>query len=161
MAATKYSDPFAGKLRVRSCAIIIQDQKLLLVNQKAPTRNEPIWLPPGGGVHTGETAENAVKRELKEELNIEIDTERLLFVHEFIEAPYHAVEFYFLAEIKSGDIKLGTDPELTNENQQLIRFDFKHFNELQNLPVYPEFLREYTIDMTKAESGISYHKSVM
>ena len=160
MDATKNYNPFAGLLRVRSCAIIIQDQRLLLVNQKAPTRTEPIWLPPGGGVHAGESAEIAVKRELKEELNIEIDTERLLFVHEFIEAPYHAVEFYFKAEIQSGEIKLGMDPELTNENQQLIRFDFVCFNKLKNLPVYPEFLREITIDMTEAESGISYHKSV-
>lgn len=159
MSSGKKNDPFAGSLRVRSCAIIVQDQKLLLVKQNAPTRPEPIWLPPGGGVQTGETAENAAVRELKEELNIEIATEKLLFIHEFIEAPYHAIELYFKAVLVSGEIRIGNDPELSAGHQQLIGYDFIPLNKLNKLLVYPEFIRNSTVDMFRADSGISYHKS--
>lgn len=159
MASEKQGDPFAGRLRVRSCAIIVQDQKLLLVKQKAPTRPDPIWLPPGGGVQSGESAEEALKRELKEELNTETETGDLLFVHEFIEHPYHAIEFYFKAVITAGEPRLGTDPELDDANQQLIGFDFIPINKLGELPVYPEFLRNCTPERLISESTITFHKS--
>lgn len=160
MAIGKQGDPFAGQLRVRSCAIIIRNQKMLLVKQNAPTRSGPIWLPPGGGIEAGETAEQAAKRELREELNVEIETENLLFVHEFIEAPYHALELYFKAVIISGEIRLGRDPELDTANQQLAGFDFVPLSKLNEWAVYPEFLRSVTINWLQKDSATSFHKSI-
>ncbi|MEX2456344.1 MAG: NUDIX domain-containing protein, partial [Balneolaceae bacterium] len=76
---------FADKVRVRSCAVIINQGKVLLIKQKAPTRSEPIWLPPGGGVEMGESSQKAVIREVFEETHLTISPKKLLYVHEFIE----------------------------------------------------------------------------
>jgi len=51
-----------------AAAIIIQDQKLLLVKQK----NRDYWTPPGGLVDTGETPEEACVRETREEIGVDI-----------------------------------------------------------------------------------------
>lgn len=52
----------------KSAGIIIEDNKLLLVSGNS---NLFFWLP-GGKLEKGETPEDALKRELKEELDIEL-----------------------------------------------------------------------------------------
>ena len=58
-------------ISIRVSAIIIEDSKIVLVAHKK--NNDIYWLPPGGGVLFGESLHKALKRELKEELNIKVD----------------------------------------------------------------------------------------
>jgi len=62
------------KIRVSAYAVIIHEGKLLLVN----TRTSRKWFFPGGGVEIGETLEETVKREVKEETGIEVEVEQFL-----------------------------------------------------------------------------------
>lgn len=61
--------------------IFNQEGKILLAQRGPLARNEAgLWEIPGGAVEYGETFEQALKREVKEELGIEIVIERLLTV---------------------------------------------------------------------------------
>ena len=57
-------------MRERVGALIIKDKKLLLVTAENP---EHVWWTPGGKAKPGEATEDCLRREVKEELNIEID----------------------------------------------------------------------------------------
>ncbi len=53
---------------IRASGIVIQDKKILLVTGN----NRPFYWTPGGKLETGESAENALHREFKEELGVTI-----------------------------------------------------------------------------------------
>ena len=57
-----------------SCAIITNAQKQVLVTQRSPLMPLPLkWEFPGGKIEENETAEECLIREIKEELNIDIE----------------------------------------------------------------------------------------
>ena len=58
-------------------AIILNDQILLIKHSQYKDGVE-YWLLPGGGREEGETEEECVQREIKEETNLEVVVERLL-----------------------------------------------------------------------------------
>jgi 8-oxo-dGTP diphosphatase len=59
--------------RIRVSAMLRWQDRLLLCRQEKPGRQ--YWLLPGGGVDTGETLIEALRRELREELGIEADVQ--------------------------------------------------------------------------------------
>ncbi|MDX1640862.1 MAG: NUDIX domain-containing protein [Balneolaceae bacterium] len=134
---------FSNKVRVRACAVIVKNSSILLTKINSPTRKEPIWMPPGGGVEFGETVEEALLREVKEETGVQIKKHQLLWIHEFIEEPYHAIEFYFRCEVIGGDLVKGTDPELQSNQQMLIDLDFIPLKESNELDIEPKFIKEF------------------
>jgi ADP-ribose pyrophosphatase YjhB (NUDIX family) len=136
---------------------VLNDGKLLLVNQHVPTRQSPVWLPPGGEVELGESAKNAAKRETLEETGLSIEPTRLVAVHEFIEPPFHAFELYFLAEITGGSLKVGIDPEHADDDQQITETAFIPFDQLKDLPVVPEFLKNIDLYLQSGKEGQVQH----
>ena len=152
-------DPYSNKVRVRSCGLLIFEDKILLVKQNVPTRMSPVWIPPGGGVALGESSELALKRECKEETGVSLSGLRLRYVHEFIEKPYHALELYFLADRFSGEVIKGSDPEHTQSEQLIHEVCFMPFDDLTMLNVVPEFLVDELKSGRYLQSQISYFKS--
>ena len=70
----------------KTAGIIIQDRKLLFTRAK----DMDFFIDPGGKIEEGETAEQALVRELKEELSIDVDESDLEFFGEFVaEAANH------------------------------------------------------------------------
>ena len=67
-----------GIINIRVGAVIMNNGKILMVG------NEDVdyFYSVGGRIKFGETAEDAVKREVFEETGIEMEIDRLLFVHE-------------------------------------------------------------------------------
>ena len=61
--------------------------------------NKETWIIPGGKVEFGESLEEAAKREIKEELGVDITITRLIDFHEAIHTNfnYHTIIFFFLA----------------------------------------------------------------
>ncbi|MFB6088238.1 MAG: NUDIX domain-containing protein [Candidatus Aenigmatarchaeota archaeon] len=68
---------------------------------------------PGGFVEFGETVENAAKREMKEETNLQVRLKDLLGVYSDPDRDPrgHTISTVFVAEIESGEIKGGSDAE--------------------------------------------------
>jgi 8-oxo-dGTP diphosphatase len=57
-----------------TCALIIDDQNRVFAAQRSTAMSLPLkWELPGGKVEANETAEQCLVREVKEELNIEIE----------------------------------------------------------------------------------------
>lgn len=54
------------------CSIFEQDGKILICRRKEGLKNEGKWEFPGGKVIDGESMLKALRREIKEELNVDI-----------------------------------------------------------------------------------------
>ncbi len=68
--------------------IVVKDRKLLL----AFSRNKQAWYLPGGKIDAGETALQAVRREVQEELNILIPEEELKWYYHITAPAFGEVE---------------------------------------------------------------------
>jgi 8-oxo-dGTP diphosphatase len=124
---------YGNKIRIRVCGIIIQNGKILLVKHEGLGPDGILWSPPGGGLEFGETIENALKREIKEEVGIDVIKSSFYQLTEFIQSPFHAIELFHHIHTFEGNLQLGSDPELQG-HQALC--DARWFNkqELQALP---------------------------
>ena len=134
------------KIRHISARGVIFDKNSVLIVKHAHKNRQPFWCFPGGKVEQGETIPEALKRELKEETNIEIEPGNILFIQDFIHE--HLLELFFRCEKISGTGELGYDPEVMG-SPVLIDIRWANINELSMMPVYPLALSK------KISKGIS------
>ena len=106
---------FGNRVRLRVCGICLAGEQVLLVNHRGVGPLENFWIPPGGGVHFGESAIEALRREFLEETGLEIRVGEFMFVNEFIGPPLHAVELFFRVYPEGGRLSQGTDPEMVRQ----------------------------------------------
>ncbi len=93
------------------CLILNDKNEVLLVKRSLTCKTDRgMWSRPGGGVEFGETFEQAVVREMKEELGIEVEVLRYLDYTNDIKQEdgitKHWVTLGFLGRIKSGEPKV-------------------------------------------------------
>src|SRR6478736_5377799 len=89
-----------------ACAIIFKNDKIL-VTQRSENMSLPLkWEFPGGKVEPNENALECIKREIKEELNLEIDILKELIPQHFNYGIFEINLIPFIAEYVSGDIVL-------------------------------------------------------
>ena len=60
-------------------AIIEDDDRFLLTRRQKGVHLEGLWEFPGGKINAGETHANALARELREELDVDVDVRELRF----------------------------------------------------------------------------------
>lgn len=133
---------YSGKVRIRSCGILIEEKKILLIKLHSPVTNEMVWMPPGGEVEFGESLAEAAQREFFEETGLKVSVEDLLHVNELIENNIHAIELYYSVKRKGGDLKIGSDPEISSEDQIIKEIGFFSKNELTKINVVPAYILE-------------------
>jgi 8-oxo-dGTP diphosphatase len=95
-----------------AAAIIERDGKFLIARRRRGDTLGGLWEFPGGKIEPGETPEACLKRELKEELNIETEIGSLFASTVFI---YYLVPVELLAyRVKyiSGDFKMSEHDEM-------------------------------------------------
>jgi 8-oxo-dGTP diphosphatase len=63
-----------------TAAIVVRDGRVLLTKRPEDKRHPGMWEFPGGKVDPGESPEEALRRELKEELDVEARVERIFEV---------------------------------------------------------------------------------
>lgn len=118
-------------------ALIVNDKdEVLLLKRTSKTNNEAgFWSKPGGAVELWENVEDAVKREIKEELNVDIElTDFLCFTESMMKADkQHWISFNYSAKVVGGELK-NLEPEKHEE--------IKWFK----LDELPEKMNKYTIE---------------
>ncbi len=85
-----------------SCrAVIIRDNKILLMHRKKDGKE--YWVFPGGHIEAGETPEQAMTREIWEEVSLKV--KKLSKQHPYIHE-HGTSEYYFECEVEDGEPKL-------------------------------------------------------
>ncbi len=129
--------------KFRVSGVIIKDGKVLLVEMD----NAGFFCLPGGHVELGETTEEAMIREMKEETTKDTYIKKYLgnienfFINKH-NVSIHEIAFYYLMDFKDEDINDLSRTE--NDEGTLVNLNFKWFdlNELDSVNIKPVFLKE-------------------
>lgn len=129
--------------RYRVGAIIIENGCVLFARNEM----DDYYYSIGGGVHLGETAETAVKREVLEETGVAYEIDRLAYIHEnFFDGTdslagldCHEISFYFLMKPR------GTQQLQSHSFTDKGVPEFMHWiplAELHNYKAFPTFFKD-------------------
>jgi 8-oxo-dGTP pyrophosphatase MutT (NUDIX family) len=92
--------------RARASAVILKEDQILMV--EIEDQGASWWCLPGGTIEAGETPEQAVVRELREELNVEVVPRRRLYA---VPLPDEAgTDYGILVDLRTDTPALGIDP---------------------------------------------------
>lgn len=91
---------------VEVVAAIIQKDEYIFATQRGYGEFKDGWEFPGGKIEQGETPKEALVREIKEELNTEINVGKLLDIVEYDYPGFHLTMHCFMCTIKSGNLEL-------------------------------------------------------
>jgi 8-oxo-dGTP diphosphatase len=92
--------------RVR--AVIVQNNSLILIKRVKP--HETYFVFPGGGVEAGESREEALAREMREELGVvEVAMKRLLV--SWRSDRFEQIEHFYVCDVVGGEMGTGSGPE--------------------------------------------------
>lgn len=136
MKITKMNDKVRFKYRVAGLAMY---QGHVLIHQ---FEGSSYWSLPGGNVELGETSKEALIRELNEEAGLDVEIERLLWVHEnyFVRASGKQVQevcFYYLIRLK----KEKTLRFVGAEGKTRLFFKWALLHDLASINLVPSFLK--------------------
>lgn len=106
-------------MKDRVAAIIYKDNKVILMHrEKGYGESKKIYnVIPGGGIEEGESIEDALRREIREEVGVEIDI--IDYNEPFILNDSGRKQYFFYCKYKSGIVGTGTGDEVKNENYEL------------------------------------------
>ena len=130
-----------GILNIRVGAIIMKDGKILMVGNERANYLYSV----GGRIKFGETAEEAIVREVYEETGVKMEIDRLGFVHEnyfYGDAPsnlgklIYEISFFFYMKVPSDFAPISESFTEDNSKEHL-----KWVSLDEDIKMYPEFFR--------------------
>ena len=108
-------------------AAIIREGDRVLATQRGYGEFEGMWEFPGGKIELGEERVEALKREISEELAVEIVVEELVCTVEYDYPNFHLTMHCFFCSIANGEVEL-----LEHKSARWLRRD--ELNEVEWLP---------------------------
>ena len=130
------------KLNVRAAAVIIHNNKILMHKNV----NKDHYGLIGGRVEIGESSEETVKREIKEELNKEIEiTGYISTVENFFTMngkKYHEILFIYKAEFKDEENRKLEEVLENKEGKDYLKYYWIDLDKIDTYKIMPEILKE-------------------
>ncbi len=137
------------KFNYRVCALFLDHGRILAMHDE----RSPYCYLPGGRVKMGETAEQAVLREVREELEITPIIVRPLwltqafFTEDVDHLRYHELCIYFLVDISHTDLLQKGERFTLHERHHTHVFEWLLFERLSREYFYPIFLKTAIFDL--------------
>ena len=134
--------------RIRASAIIRYEGNVLLMYRKKFKEGKEVeyYTIPGGGVEAGETVLEAVRREILEEVGVEIDiTEEYLHIED-----ENSEQYFYISDYVSGKIGSGTGPEFSDragnlERYGIYRIEIVDKEQIMDINLLPPEAKEYIL----------------
>ena len=120
---------------IRVVAAIIVENGRVFATQRGYGDFKDGWEFPGGKIEAGESPEQALVREIREELDTEIRVERLLRTVEWDYPTFYLSMDCFICTIESGDLHL-------REHEAARWLDLEHLNDVDWLPADLQLIPE-------------------
>lgn len=139
-----YENPVVGV-----AAIVINQNMQILLGRRNTGPYKGLWCIPCGYLEYDEDVWEGVKREFKEETNLDICPTRVYTVQSNFHNPeQHSVGIWFEAKVTAGEIKAGDD---------LDQVDFFSFSQLPDIafPTDKKVLNYLASDIAKSDISIS------
>lgn len=142
-----------GDFKLRVCGIIFNDNKVLV------EKNDDMYALPGGHVEFGELTSTTIIREVKEEIKLDSEIDRLFCINENIythkDKLNQEIGYYYILkpignyskeDFKTDEIDKGVYKEHT--------FVWIPINELLNYPLYPKAVIEMLSNKKDTKNNI-------
>jgi 8-oxo-dGTP pyrophosphatase MutT (NUDIX family) len=127
-----------GVFNYRVAGVIIENGHVLLHKQVSDEH----WALPGGRVKVLEDSATGVRRELMEELGVDVQVENLLWVTEnfftYNNSNFHELGFYY--QVSSERMMNDNEGFYGLEGERLL-YKWVPINKLDEITLYPEFLK--------------------
>ena len=121
-----------------TCAIILIENKILVVQRSDKMKLPLKWEFPGGKLEENETEIDCVKREIKEEINIDIEVVKKLSSSIYDYGAFKINLIPFIAKYIHGEIRLAEHKDYKLlEKVELLSLDWAE----ADLPIVEEFLK--------------------
>jgi ADP-ribose pyrophosphatase YjhB (NUDIX family) len=123
---------------------------------------EDFWVLPGGRAELLESAAETLAREMKEELDVEIQIDRLLWIvenfFEYSKYRYHELSFIFLMRFPADSPLYRVNDSIQGvEGTAPAIFRWFPLGELENVPLYPGFLCGQLLSLPESAEHIVHH----
>ena len=111
-----------------TCCILVKNDRILMSKRDKKKREFPgYWEFPGGKCNTNESIKNCANREIKEELNIEVEFKKIIYKKMKFKNKYNL--YYCLCNIIN-------DKEI-KKNNEIGEYRYFNINDIINLKLLP------------------------
>jgi len=125
----------------RVAAIMIEDNRVAVIEREKDGQRYYVF--PGGHVESNEQLVDAVKREIIEELGIEVDVIRLAVILKRSQN----YEYYFLVKYVKGEFGTGCGNEMTSYSvNNLFKPIWVDIDSISTIPVIPTIISTFVLN---------------
>lgn len=144
--------------RMRVGAIIIEEGYMLF----GFNRKNDFYYTVGGGIHLGESTEEAIKREVYEETGIAYEIDKMAFVHEYffnlefdgVKRECQEVSFYYLMKPQGRRLEISKESYTLGMREEFIWIPLNKLNEHNG---YPQIIKKMVEDIVLNEKCTQFH----
>lgn len=132
-------------MAVAAMGIIYSEESGILLEKRADTGE---WCTPGGAIELGETLEEALRREIKEETNLDIVNPILFDIKANVHMVYPNQDEVYYTDIVYEIQEFYGELKPDGESTELVFFDLNHLPE-NIMPTQVEYIKKFVQEKLK------------